>query len=324
LSVWITWEKQVRNRSLSKRFNATLYEFDYDCNQLVRYTKSALNTLCVLFKQKDGVVFVQNPSVLLAFLALCVRPFFGYILVVDAHNSAIFPNQSWLKKIGELIIRKADFTIVTNESLASHIKALSGRSLILPDPLPSFHNAEYLRSLDIQSKKVIFICSWASDEPYFEVLEAAELLPEFTFYITGKSKGKELGFGRALPNNVVLTGYLPDDDYHEMLATSEIILDLTTRENCLVCGAYEATALERPFIVSDKKAIRKYFQSGCVYVDNTTQSISQGMLSMVDQHSTLKKSISVARVDMSEKWNSLFEEAKTYIAKKQDLRKSIK
>jgi glycosyltransferase involved in cell wall biosynthesis len=315
LSVWITWEKQIRNRSLSNRFGANLYEFDYNCNQLVRYTKSVFKTLRVLSNQKDGVVFVQNPSVLLASLALCVRPFFGYTLIVDAHNSAIFPQQKWLQKVGKLIIRKADFTVVTNKSLANHIEVLGGNPLILPDPLPSFHNVDYLRSLAIQSKKVLFICSWASDEPYIEVLRAAEVLPDFTFYITGKSKGRELAFGKALPDNVILTGYLPDDDYHEMLATSEVILDLTTREDCLVCGAYEATALERPFIVSDKKAIRDYFKDGCVYVGNTAEYIVDGINTMMAHHMELKKRIEISRLDMEENWQLLLANAKSLISK---------
>lgn len=316
MSVWITWEKQVRNRSLSRRFNTVFYEFDYDNNQLIRYMRCVLNTLVVLLKQKDGIVFVQNPSVLLAVLAITIKPIVSYVLVVDAHNSAIFPKQKWLERLAKFIIKKADFTIVTNKNLATYIERSGGKPLILPDPLPFFHNAEYLRNLAIDPKKVLFICSWASDEPYNEVLKAAEALQGFNFYITGKSKGKESTFGQTLPSNVTLTGYLPDDDYHEMLATSGVILDLTTREDCLVCGAYEATILERPFIVSDKEALRAYFKQGCLYVENTAEGIINGVKLMSVRHLELRSQIGSARLDMEKHWQSLFVHAESLISKK--------
>ncbi len=310
---WITWEKQIRNRSLSHKFNATLYEFDYQGNQLLRYTKCIFNTLGILYKHRDGVIFVQMPSLVLAAVALISKPFFRFTLVVDAHNAGIFPENRWMRALADIIIQKANFIIVTNQTLAEIVVARGGKALIIPDPLPNLPDAETLRGLKIESGSVLFICSWASDEPFFEVFRAAEELSEFTFYVTGRSKGKELGYGRPLPKNIVLTGYLSDDDYHHRLATSEIILDLTTRENCLVCGAYEATALERPFIVSDKKAIREYFSKGCIYVENTTQDIVRGVIAMSAQHGQLKEQVVRGRVEIESHWVLLFEKAKSLI-----------
>ena len=248
-------------------------------------------------------------------MALVLKPFLRYLLVVDSHNSVIFIKQKWLQFLINFINKKSEFTIVTNQNLADIIAGRGGRPLILPDPLPTFHNADSLRQLDIQENKVFFICSWSSDEPYFEVFKAAETLPNYTFFVTGNSKGKELGYGKKLPENVFLTGYLPDDKYHEMLATSGVILDLTTREDCLVCGAYEATALDRPFVVSDKKAIRAYFKSGCVYVENSAEGIADGIISMTKDFKKIKAEIELARVTISDEWAELFSKAKERIFK---------
>ena len=315
-STWITWEKQIRNRSLSQKFKAELYEFDYHGNRIARYCKCILKTVGILYKRRNGIVFVQNPSVVLALLALLMRPLFRYLLIIDAHNAAIFPEKKWLKHIATFIFKAADFTIVTNQNLAQVIQNNGGNALILPDPLPTFHDEKNLRELATQSHTVLFICSWASDEPYFEVFKAAESLQDFRFYVTGRSKGKENGYGKPLPINVVLTGYLSDDEYHKKLATSGVIVDLTTRENCLVCGAYEATALERPFIVSDKKAIRDYFKKGCIYVENTTEHITRGIMLMATQQNELKKQVILGRTEIEINWNLLFEKAKLLIANK--------
>lgn len=315
-STWITWEKQIRNRSLSQKFNAKLYELDYHGNQFVRYWKCIFNTISILHKRRNGMVFVQTPSIVLAFLALIMRPFFRYMLIVDAHNAGIFPEKKWLVYIAELILKKADFTIVTNQKLAEVIKNKGGNPLILPDPLPIFHDQKTLMDMDIELNNVLFICSWASDEPYFEVFKTAETLQDFAFFITGRSKGKEHGYGKPLPKNVVLTGYLSDDEYHKKLATSGVIVDLTTREDCLVCGAYEATALERPFIVSDKKAIRDYFKKGCIYVENTTEHITRGIMLMATQQNELKEQVILGRTEIEINWNLLFGKAKLLIANK--------
>ncbi|MES2822434.1 MAG: hypothetical protein V4732_02450 [Pseudomonadota bacterium] len=320
---WITWEKQIRNRSLSQKFNAQLYEFDYHGNQLARYSKCIFNTIGVLYKRRNGVVFVQTPSIALALLALFMRPFLRYMLIIDAHNAGIFPEKKWLMHIAELVLKKADFTIVTNQRLADIISSKGGSALIIPDPLPTFHDQKKLMGMEIEHKNVLFICSWANDEPYFEVFKTAESLQDFSFFVTGRSKGKEQGYGKPLPKNIVLTGYLSDDDYHKKLATSGIIVDLTTRDDCLVCGAYEATALERPFIVSNKKAIREYFKKGCVYVENTTEDITHGITLMVEQHNELKKQVVLGRTEIETNWNLLFEKTKVLIANKRESHQKI-
>lgn len=304
--VWITWEKQIRNKSLSRKFDAKLYEFDYPQSALPRYIKSIVKTLVVLFGQRPKVVFVQNPSIVLALLAVLSKCILGNILVVDAHNVGLYPSGKLFKLLAKIILKYSSFTIVTNHALADYVELMGGRPLIIPDPLPSFHNEHELRCMDVDATAVLFICSWANDEPYLEVFKAAESLPQFRFYVTGRSKGRELEYGKPLPNNVILTGYLSDDEYHKKLATSLAVIDLTTRENCLVCGAYEATALERPFIVSNKKAIRDYFVKGCVYIENTAPDIVAGIGLMNENYNELKKSIVIGRAEIETRWNNFF------------------
>lgn len=304
-AVWITWEKQVRNRSLSARLGARLHEILGSGGRLRRYAICISRTLPILFESRHQLVFVQNPSIVLSFIAVLLKPLLRYKLYIDAHNVAISPESpsKFLTWIGSFIHSAADHVIVTNSGLAEKVRQIGGRPVILPDPLPSMPQDILPESRG--GRQVMFICSWAADEPYNEVFEAAALLPEVSFFVTGASRGREQSFGRPLPGNVHLTGYLPDDRYHELMATSSIVIDLTTREDCLVCGAYEAVAMTTPFILSDSRALREYFSSGGVHVENKAHAIARGVDLILSDYERFKADVAVFKVAVEEKWKVL-------------------
>ena len=72
---------------------------------------------------------------------------------------------------------------------------------------------------------------------------------------------------------MIFTGFVPEDEYLALLQGADAIIDLTTREDCLVCGGYEGVAVERPLILSDTAAIRSYFSDGVRYTDNSADDL---------------------------------------------------
>lgn len=310
--LWITWEKQVRNKSLSSRMGADFVEILVAGGAVKRYVKSVCITIVKLYQRRRGIVVTQNPSLVLSFLALLLKPLFKYTLIVDAHNAGIYPTTASLQWIADFINRHANFIIVTNAALMARVKELGGNPILLPDPLPDVQH--YLKRDEIRSiKSALFICSWASDEPYFEVFAAAEKLPQITFFVTGKSKGREKGYHTALPSNVTLTGYLPDEEYHDLLNNSDVIIDLTTRDNCLVCGAYEAVAASTPFVVSDTVALRHYFRSGGEFVANDAVSIAAGVEKVLANRSTYQQEIELFKTVVEREWNGMLSQAMVQI-----------
>jgi glycosyltransferase involved in cell wall biosynthesis len=63
--------------------------------------------------------------------------------------------------------------------------------------------------------------------------------------------------------NVTFTGFLADPDYVALLGRADVVIVLTSDDDLLNCGAYEALALDKPLILSDTKAIREYSGWGC-------------------------------------------------------------
>lgn len=281
--IWITWENQLRNKTLSKHVGAKLYQLECKKSRLIRYISLTWTTFKIIMIADTKNVIVQNPSIILALTAnLFCRLRFKH-LIVDAHNGGIYPldgESTVLNWLAIFILKITPLTIVTNQALVDYVVKKGGRAIIVPDPLPSLPIIEQEKSKQVL---IVFICTWAKDEPYDAVIEAASKLPEdYIIYITGKYQ-KKLSNERLkhLPKNVKLTGFISEQEYNELLNKVDITLDLTTRENCLVCGAYESVAVEKPMILSDTKALRNYFKAGAIYTQNTGKDISDNIKHLV-------------------------------------------
>ncbi len=275
-SAWITWEVQVRNRSMARLMNIPLFELILDQHRAIRYPALIIRTLKLIYKNNIRNLFVQNPSIVLAMLAVLLSYVRNMRVIVDAHNSGIYPLEGKSKLlcwIAKFIARKADAVIVSNSYLASTVESWGACAVVMPDPIPHLH-AEH----EIAGNKpyVFFICTWAADEPYLEIIEAAKKISEdLDIYITGNYRNKlSAAQIEDLPRNVRLLGFVSEEDYVAYFKSCLMAIDLTTRDNCLVCGAYEALALSKPCIVSDSRVNREVFSTGFIYTQNNAKAIA--------------------------------------------------
>jgi len=151
---------------------------------------------------------------------------------------------------------------------------------------------------------VVAISSWAADEPMEELIAAGGLLPNSVgMSITGRPKLSEEA-RRNLPANVTLTHYLSEEAYVALLRDADVILDLTTRENCLVCGAYEALALARPLVVSDTAALRELLGNGALYTRNSRGAIAATAMQALDRGAGLAIAARERSVDLQADWQA--------------------
>ncbi len=279
-SIWVTWEIQRRNRSLATVLGSRLYEFDYHGARLTRYFVLTRKTLAVLRENTVDVVFVQNPSIILATLAVLWKRFNPSVskLVIDCHNAGIYPKR--FQFLVPWLLRNADGCIVTSEALSSVVSTWGGNPLVMPDPLPCLDEVERKQ---LQGISILFICSWAEDEPIADVVAAARLLSEqghstAHIYITGRPRIEEYPDMGEIPANVTLTGFLSSEEFDSYLTSCDIILDLTTRDDCMVCGAYEGVAAGKPMVLSDNGATAAYFTHGVELTDNSAPDICEKIL----------------------------------------------
>jgi len=149
---------------------------------------------------------------------------------------------------------------------------------------------------------IAVISSFAPDEPLETIVTAALNLPNVHFYITGDCKRASKSLLAKTPANVTFTGFLPDSDYFGLLRSVDVVMVLTMRDHTNQRGACEAVWLGKPLITSDWPVLRRYFDKGTVHVDNSVESIQQGLLEIQMNLSDFQAGILVLQEERRRQW----------------------
>ena len=310
-ALWISWERHRRSRELARALSVPLVEIISDGPRLWRSASCAARTVGVLLRTRPSLLFVQNPSVQLAYLTGRLKPLLGYRLVVDRHSNFDFEDteHGLFNHLSNDSIRRADLTIVTNDVIADLVERKGGRPLVLQDRLPDLHTSP--QSLPGAAARIVYICSFLPDEPVLELLGAAGRLGEdFRIHVTGRVSSRFREAARTAPANVTFTGFLAEEQYASLLAAADVVVVLTTRANTLLCGAYEGVSLGKPLVLSDQAVLRAYFRQGVVLTENTPASIEAAIRTAVGERvrlaSEMDRLVPVLRAD----WEARFGELK--------------
>ena len=177
-AIWITWENQTRNHSMSTKLGVPLYELISPNTGIRRYLELMWRTFQLIRKHRPSVVFCQNPSIVLAFFCTFLFQTKHRKVVVDEHNAGLFPlegKSAALNFLANYVVRHADLLIVSNENLSQHCERIGGKAVVIPDPLPDLTNYEQAAD-PAPPFQILFICGWGDDEPVEAVFEACKSL----------------------------------------------------------------------------------------------------------------------------------------------------
>ncbi|MCB0074645.1 MAG: glycosyltransferase family 4 protein, partial [Caldilineaceae bacterium] len=288
---WFTWETQRRNAALADAFSCDYLCFNYDHQPPpLRYIFCTARTLSSVLRNRYDLVFAQSPSIILAALVALLKWPLGYLLVIDAHNIVIEQGLGgpWLiKRLIRYAFSQADYVLVSNAELCQAVVQLGGHPLILPDRVPTIESVASPKLIKNSKRPIItLISSFANDEPIESFVKAASDTKEtFTLFVTGR-RSKAGTSLRYEGEKIRFTDFLPHEDFDALIQHSDLLVDLTTRENCLVCGAYEALAVEVPVLLSDTNALRQTF-SGASFTQNSAEGFRASLVSSLqhlDQH----------------------------------------
>ena len=313
--IWIAWETQRRSLELSKYFKCDLFIIEHI--GLSRHYKRFVETVSIFRREKPDIIFVQNPSMILAAIACVYSVVASIPVVVDRHTTFMlsqkYKEKPWLLyKPGMIIfrllhrftIRIASLTIVTNDFLADIVDDLGGRSFVLPDKLPQIAEGETIQLAG--KRNILFVTSFGNDEPIMAVIDAINLITsdDVYLYITGKYEKFDKDLAQKAPSNVVLTGFVSDEDFMALLRSVDVVMVLTTSDHCMLCGCYEAVAAKKPLVTSAKLEMMSYFE-GAIFVDNTPVDIAKKIdhaFSNLHVHRTRVESL---KEKLDETWGGL-------------------
>ncbi len=282
-NIWITWENQTRNRGMASLTKSDFFELTSNKPRLIRYAALSFRTLAIIVRRRPRVVYCQNPSIVLALLCLLSKAIFRHKIVVDQHNSGLFPLEGespMLQAVADFIVKRCDVSIVSNRHLAEHVEELGGTAVVIPDPLPDLEagppSAEIASIISGRTTATV-ICGWAKDEPFDAILTTARLFEDTDMQFLFTGKPPESIRRSQLPSNVKLLGFVCREDYIFLLKNSDLAIILTLRENCLNCGAYEALEAGSPAVLSDTTALRENFSAGFEFASAEPESLKEAI-----------------------------------------------
>ncbi|MCZ8133160.1 MAG: glycosyltransferase [Steroidobacteraceae bacterium] len=315
-TVWISWEWHRRSAELCKALNVDFLHRDYAGPRLIRYAVLTVWTVLTLIRRRPTLVFCQNPSIVLAAVLCAIKQPLGFGLVMDRHSNFKLSTKTsrsakWrlFHRLSRFVNRAADLTIVTNQKLADIVAIEGGRPQILHDRIPQLAQPS---EFALPNRFVIaFVCTFSWDEPVEEVLAAAALLPpDYCVYITGRPKVARLSdeaLARA-GERVSLTGFLDEPSYSSLLRASDAVMVLTTNEDTLLCGTYEAVSVGKPMITSDTEALKSFLPIGCVHTPACATAIAAAIQHAIAIKLKLEGEVELLRENMDRLWEARFSE----------------
>ncbi|HWQ14629.1 MAG TPA: glycosyltransferase [Roseiflexaceae bacterium] len=278
----------------------------------LKYVPQSVRTLRVLLSERPRVVFVQNPPFVCGLVVWLYCLLSGARFVLDHHTDAFARRWAWARPVQTFLARRALTNLVTGSHWAETVRSWGARAFILPDPFVTLPEGEPFAVRP--GFNVVFINTFAADEPTDAVVQAAARCPDVHFYITGNTARRPASYFANLPANVTFTGFLPDAQYFGLLRAAQAVMALTTRDFTLQGGGCEAVSLGKPLITSDWPFLRELFARGAVYVENTSDGICAGVGVMRQRHQELEREVLAFRQERRREWDERFAQLGAIVA----------
>lgn len=271
----------------------------------LRYLANAVNTLSYLVRRRPRAVIVQSPPVPAAALVVAWARVARVPVVVDTHPASFaLPGDlafhGLMRPLLAALVPRVSACIVTTPELAEYVSRWNGSALIVHEAPMVWAGAMQPRGCSGE-RRLLFVCTFAPDEPLMEVLEAARELPNVTFQITGDLRRRPAEARRIAPPNVEWVGYLGRDEYVSALVAADVVMTLTRRPESVQRSAHEAVDALRPLVLTNWPHVGELFPHA-VLVDNDAASIRRGIEEAFGRCSELSSLADEARGVQHERW----------------------
>lgn len=259
----ITWTPHHhRTHCLASLLQAELYEPSPVWRAApapVRYALQALQTVIFLLMRRPNVVVFQNPPSICGVVLIIMGCVLRFSVWADAH-SGVFNDPLWsrFRRLNRFIARRCAGVIVHTPDLASQILSDGGRAFVLAYPVLQPHSITTGKG-----SYIVAALSYSFDEPVDLIIRAARDVPHVQVVCTGDPPPELVA---EAPANCRFSGWLSRRDYERLLAGARGVVSLTTRDETMQTGGFEAVERALPLITSDFAALRTFHHEGALFV----------------------------------------------------------
>lgn len=260
----------------------------------LHYGLLMVRTLLLLCRRRPARLWMQLPQMPLLWVGLAYRALFNrrVQLIADCHNAVFKPPWSELPW-GISLLARCDLTLVHNGDVLKQALALgvTAERLRVLEDVPPLRDAAVRGPVPaIYAGRphpwVLFVGSYGHDEPVAEVLQAARRMGNGVLALTGRlSNATKNGHDiSTVPDNVVLTGYVPVETFDALLSHCDVVLGFTKFDGIQLSVCNEALGFGKPMVMSDTPLLRALFGSAAVMVDSSDPAaIARGIRNAFEQ-----------------------------------------
>jgi hypothetical protein len=227
----------------------------------VRWSLSAIHTFALLIWRRPRAVVVQYPPALAGIVVALLSRILGYRYVLDSHPRGFGDKgDTWSKRLLPLhryLARRAALVCVAHPDHRRVVESWGVTAQELHEPPPKILNRQTVRDdRDIDGPlHVLVATTFDGDDPIEVLNEVASLMPQASFHFTGTPDAR----ASRMASNVHLEGFLPYDDYLDLMQGSDLVIALSTEDRTVMRAAYEATYHALPLVTTESEASRQFF-----------------------------------------------------------------
>ncbi len=307
--IFIEWSKyNTRGDSISNAINAKIFFIGVanisknPFRSLLSYFPKAIENIKILRRERPDVVIITNTTWVISTLNFIYTKLLNIKLILDSHSCAF--DHSFFKYplfLSKFYAKHSFFSIVTNKSHQEMLKKIHAESIVLND-IPFEEKLKTDEKKDLGNKfNICYVCTFAEDEPFYEVFKAGEDLDDVQIFVTGNYK--KVGINPEKFKDIIFTGFISNEEYKLYLNNTDVIMTLTTREDTMQRAGSEAISIGRPLITSNTEMLKNTFYKGAVFVDNTSKEIRKGIEKTKSEYEFLKKNMLELQHERKNKFN---------------------
>ncbi|QSJ20721.1 hypothetical protein JYQ62_09905 [Nostoc sp. UHCC 0702] len=321
---WVPFQR--RSISLQTYFGYNLkfltLSFKYRFLRPIEYILKAWQTLRLFFQHQPQIIWVQLTPTPLLHVAHFYKKVFQpkTIIIADCHNNTF--DSPWINIPGAVyLLKHSDLVIVHNDWVNKKViedNLSNGNICVLEDPPVVIKSQDNKSKTSFSHPLIVFPCSFNVDEPIQDVLESARLAPNITFVLTGNTaRARGIHDFSDVPDNVKLPGFLPEEEFNQLLLDADAILGLTKEEGIQLSVAVEGVGIGKPLILSDTVTLRKLFDKGAIYVkNNSPSSIAEGCIKAISRQEELIQEIQELQRERAKIWLDQMQSLETILQTK--------
>ncbi|MEM3703592.1 MAG: hypothetical protein QXX79_04125 [Candidatus Bathyarchaeia archaeon] len=260
LIAFVAWSKlSKRTKLIAEALGIDLWFF----KDHAPYMRNIYKTLSMGRRAK--ALLVQLPQGPLLAEAMFLKERFGCKLFADVHTAFLVEENVKgiiLNKPFRSLLKHVDVAIAHNACEASLMPR--DKTIVVYDPwvVMERHNPP-----STDGNYLVMPCSFHSDEPVENVLSAAAK-SNIKMYVTGdwRKRPRLMQLYKRF-SNITFTGFLPEEEYLNLLAGCRGMVAATKREYTTLCAAWEALAFNKPLALSNTKALKQTFDGYAAFFD---------------------------------------------------------